>query len=275
MLLKDFLKDKGLDEVPLDNVVVCKDCGTIFLWHEGKHYDNLPKRCPTCLDKVQKRPSVVQERTELHRFEGVEIVSLPSEWEKVETGVETDYPKWKICFKGRTFGASWRGRIDIFADETFYPGNIVEVHVMKTAHLVLQYSKWAPHIPKSPFDEGTHLVVKNVDINTPRDELPQDATVKEVVETREYIVLEKGSESSGKKLVWETAHTKTTLKGYGRQYHAYLDAASTYWYKGVKGGYRSGRASTEGVLAIVDEEHPLIRRFSEGGVEEVTYIIFF
>jgi hypothetical protein len=58
------------------------------------------------------------------------------------------------------------------------------------------------------------------------------------------------------RLVWVTAPYKTTLKGYGRQY-AYALKGSPLWAQRVSGGYRSGRAGTSAILALVDDEHTL------------------
>lgn len=59
------------------------------------------------------------------------------------------------------------------------------------------------------------------------------------------------------KLVYAVAHTKTTLKGLGRQYRAEVQADATVAHWDISGGVRSGREHTKGVLAIVNEEHPL------------------
>lgn len=271
MKLAEFLKEHKVDEINLNNVMLCKDCQTIFVWHEGAKFSNDPNRCPTCADKAQKRPSIIQERTELARFERVEIKSLPGAWVMGESGVESDYPCYKITKRGADFGQSWLGRIDIFADAPYDIGNIVNVRVMEAKHLVKKWRFTAGHIMKSPFDEPKHLVERTLDIN---DEKAPEAETTEEVERREYIVLEGIAEAveAQYSLVWATAYSKTTLKGYGRQYHASLDTSTTIWHTSCQGGVRSGRAGSEGVLAVVDKEHPLISTFSEGGEKLVTYI---
>lgn len=272
MKLKDFLKEHKVDEIDLLKVMLCEDCKNVFVWHEGEKFPNDPKRCPSCSDKVQKRPSIVKERTELARFERVEIKSLPASWEIYQTNVSSDFPCYKITKRGNDFGVSWSGRIDIFADAPYGIGNIVTVRVMESKHMVQKLRYHAGHIQKSPFDPPTHLVEKTVEVNT--KECGEKQTLTEEVESRQYVALEGIAEvvEPAYSLVWETAHSKTTLKGYGRQYHALLDASATLWHTRCKGGVRSGRQNTEGVLAIVDNNHPLISTFSEGSETTTRYI---
>lgn len=269
MKLSEFLKEHKVDEVNLSNIMLCKDCSKVFVWHDGERFVDNPQHCPACADKIQLRPSIVQERVEKARFDRVEIKSLPGAWSVVEAKVKTDYPCYKISKKGADFGASWSGRIDIFADAPYDIGNIVNVRVMASKHLVKIKRIQVGHIQKSPFDEPTHLVERTVDINSPDEE-----SMTTEIETREYIVLEEIAEVVAPQysLVWATAYTKTTIKGYGRQYHADLDASITLWSASCSGGVRSGRAGSEGVLAIVNEEHPLIYKFREGGEETISYI---
>lgn len=264
MKLVEYLKTsdnsaEAIESLKIDNVYVCKDCGNVFVFFAHDKYDNAPSLCPSCADRRQKRPSIVQERVELHRFEGVLIDSLPGEWKEFKTDAGTDFPCYKIGIKGSVYGASWTGRVDIFADKQFTVGEIVDIRVMESKHLV----------KKLRYTAATHLVEKTVDINTEE----RDVTLTEEIERREYIVLEKSECTAAKmKLVWAVAHTKTTIKGYGRQYYASLDPSATLWHKAISGGVRSGRVHTEGILAIVSEEHPLVYEFKEGGEKEVKYI---
>lgn len=267
MQLNEFLKNHKVEEVELSKLLLCEDCKNIFVWYEGERLDDA-KRCPACQDKYQQRPSIVEKRICLQEFDGVEIMSLPASWEGKEAHTHTDFPYWSICVKGSRFGRSWSGRIDIFAKRGFKVGEIVKVRVMKSTHLVKKRRFQAGHIQKSPYDPPTHTVERTLDINSSETE-----GVTEGIETRQYLVLEETDATpSGDKLVWETAHTKTTIKGYGRQYHADLDTRMVIFVMTCKGGYRSGRANTTGVLAIVSEIHPLIHTFKEGEEEKTTYI---
>ena len=278
MKLIEYLKsseslEEAVEKLNVQNVNVCTKCQGVFVYHAGEKFPDAQKVCPTCLDKAQRRPSIVQERTCLHEFDGVLLESFPGEWKENHSGFHTDFSCYKICVKGSTFGSSWSGRVDIFADKQYQPGEIVKVRVMESKHAVKQYSVQVGHIMKSPYDSPTHTVTRNVPIDTPDEDLPDNAHVERVIEIREYITFESSEETAAKmKLAWATAHTKTTLKGYGRQYYASLDPAATLWHKSVSGGVRSGRAHTEGMLAIVSEEHPLVYKFKEGGQEDVKYI---
>lgn len=272
MKLSEFLEEHKVEEVNLKNVMLCEDCKEIFVWHD-EQFNQLPKRCPSCIDKKQLRPSIVVERLCTVEFDGITIESLPSqEWEKVESGVETDYPCFKISVKGSRYGRSWSGRIDIFADKQYKPGDSVKIRVMESRHLVKKLRYQSAHIQRSPFDPPTHTVEKTIPI-TSKEESTDANTISEEVEERQYLYLsEVGEEAGGRKLIWRTSHSKTTLKGFGRQYHASLNPEATLWSKSCSGGVRSGRASTEGVLAIVEEGHPLIYTFQEGTDKEVEYI---
>jgi len=99
------------------------------------------------------------------------------------------------------------------------------------------------------------------------------------VEKHRYIVLTPTNpeklldeeKTANRMLVFQSAYSKTTLKGFGRQFHASLDTESVISVLGsCSGGARSGRFETQYVLAIVSPDYPLIRRFSEGGETTTT-----
>lgn len=59
----------------------------------------------------------------------------------------------------------------------------------------------------------------------------------------------------------------------GRQYRYEFDTDGAVADWSITGGYRSGRAHTEGVLSITDTEHPVIvRGHLEAAGEEETVI---
>lgn len=87
---------------------------------------------------------------------------------------------------------------------------------------------------------------------------------------RYYLVLDDAQGSPTCELVWATAETKTTLKGFGLQYWAEVGGSPLARWD-VRGGYRSGRAYTVGVLAVVDACHPLIIR----GTGDIEYELIF
>lgn len=228
--------------------LVCNECGKEFDVNPGHFaqmgFKNLPKRCPTCLDKKQLRPSIVQERKLLNVYDGVEIVSLPDSWQKVDS-FEKDLPSYQMIIKGSRFGASWSGRIDIFASHPFRSGDVVSIREMEAQHIIK-----VRHEYRSTMHYGTVAVTKELPVTTDNPE------AEEVIRTRRYLVLEPHDKPATCHLVWTEARTKTTLKGLGRQYHARVSGAPIAKWE-IWGGYRSGRAYTTGILAIVDKEHPL------------------
>ena len=229
----------------------CQHCGRSFEVNPAHFaalgFKALPKRCPTCADEAQKRPSVVQERHLLAVYDGVEIVRLPGEWQEANDPVN-DVAHYRITVRGDRFGASWSGRIDIFAPRPFGPGDVVSIREMEVKHLVRVVTT-----QRQTLHHGAVTI---------RREVPLDAEEGEkTIRSRRYLTLEAHEGPATCRLVWVTAHTKTTLKGFGRQYWAEIRGAPIAEWR-VQGGYRSGRAQTTGVLAIVDEAHPLFVRVS-------------
>ena len=215
-------------------------------------FKHLPKRCPTCKDEIQGRPSVVTEREVLNVYDGVEIVSLPAlSWEKVSA---SDIPTYKMVVKGSIYGASWSGRIDIHSTKIPKVGDIVSIREMYSKHRVKVKRNERKTL------HGTVSIEETLPITT------DDPDAYETIHSHRYLVLEPWEGEPTSKLVWAEARTKTTLKGLGRQYWARVEGAPIASWK-VKGGYRSGRAYTVGVLAIVDSEHPLYV-ITEGDIKE-------
>lgn len=239
-------------------LATCESCGKQFV-----HYikGTPPKLCPPCKDKFQARPSIVQSREMLHLFEGVQIESLPAEWQEVPAQHHGDGNHFKMVIKGDQYGASWSGRIDIFASEAFKAGDVVNVREMCSKHLVRVvekggYRTFHEGIPYTKKEEIP--ITETVQPATNPDEANKGDIVKveDVIRERRYFVFEKSEAKPTYKLVYAIAHTKTTLKGLGRQYwaEANTDACIASWT--IDGGMRSGRAHTTGVMAIVNEEHP-------------------
>lgn len=126
-------------------------------------------------------------------------------------GRKKDKLEWKIDFSGKQFGASWGGRIVIRAQQPFEVGDVVDIRLMTSKH-----------------QRG------------------------EFTETHEYIVFEKTEALEAQaKVEWNTAYSKTTLKGLGRHYRREIVySADPLYKKFVNGGVRSGRAYTNGELSI-------------------------
>jgi len=244
----------------------CEECGKMFIFYPAHLPDpeTPPRRCPRCQDIRQARPSVVEERRELATFGPVEVVNLPGEWGEYHTGVEGDYPRYRIDIKGQAYGASWNGRIVIYAPHPVAPGEVVTIREMEATHRFREEAVEVVHVQKTVDDPPTHWEVHPHSVTSAEGE--------EALRTRRYLVLEPapaGTEPKGK-LVWATAYTKTTLKGFGRQYWAKVGGNPIVQWA-VTGGYRSGRASTTGVLAVVDSDHPLTVEVTGDIKEEKVY----
>jgi len=100
------------------------------------------------------------------------------------------------------------------------------------------------------------------------------------VEKHRYIVLTPTNpeklldeeKTANRMLVFQSAYSKTTLKGFGRQFHASLDTESVISVLGSCFRRRSFRASKHNiVLAIVSPDYPLIRRFPREGNNDNVY----
>ena len=224
----------------------CADCGKYFVYYpQYIRSGEAPKRCPRCKDVEQGRPSLAEERRQIAFYEGVRVVSLPGEWVEFHSGARRDAPQWRIDIKGQEFGAAWDGRIVIYAPRPIVAGEVVNVREMEVIHRVKVKTETRQTLHHGPV--------------TVERELPITGTEgEEMMRQRRYLVLEPTPDVQPKvELVWATAYTKTTLKGFGRQYWAKVGGSPIAQW-GISGGYRSGRAHTDGVLAIVDEEHPLL-----------------
>lgn len=228
----------------------CRRCGKLFLYYTKTK----PRFCPTCMDVVQQRPSVVQQRESLALWEGIQIVSLPDKWQEF-VAQEGDAPCYRMTVKGSRYGASWNGRIDIFAESPFEKGDIVDIREMRVVHRVK-----AVYTEKRTIYGGTVTLRREVPL--------QSKEGKEELAERRYLYFTKSQLGEPKAfLVWAECCTKTTLKGFGRQYWCRAeDRALKSW--SIFGGYRSGRAYTHAYLAIVDPEHPLILT----GTGDIQYI---
>ena len=254
------LATEGNVKVGSGELRVCKKCANPFIWYDAKHYNQAADHCPKCNDIRQGRPSIVEERVLLNEVDGVEIVGLPGEWENIHSGREQDrYGMYRICKKGKDFGVSWSGRIDIFADEPFKVGDVVKMREMRSVHQIKQVRMQVGHIQKSPYDPPTHLVERTVPVQTTEEDVSDAASLIETSEGRSYIVLEETETEATAQLVWHTNYYKTTLKGYGRQIPAknIISGAPLMSWR-VSGSCRSGRYGTNAVLAVVDAQHYLL-----------------
>jgi len=253
---------------------ICSRCGREFTW-EAREYAALgfqkpPRICPECADKEQGRPEITVSRRII--WETVcRIESLPPvKWQEYHTGVSTDRPCFKATIKGREFGASWSGRIDLYAVGFTEPpksGEVVELADMEVVKRVGK-KRWE----RQTLHHGTVYGWSTIPLQEAEAALkenPDSDKFKILEESRRYVRLMPAPEEDPEDriLIWRTAHTKTTLKGFGRQYHAHFEG-EPLWNVRIRGGYRSGRAYTVGILAVVSPDAPLIRVHREGGAEE-------
>lgn len=244
---------------------VCEDCHNGFLWYP-RHYRALgiqgpPKRCPKCLDENQGRPQIALERRELWAANvkiGESAASLLRHAVPFQTQ-EGDRPSWRLVVKGQMFGAEWSGRINVYLH--LEPNAIAADQIVSFSHMEVKAKVWMKHWERPTMEYGV--------VDGYRRCLPGDEGAEEREETTQYVsILPTASrEPVVGTLVWAQAYTKTTLKGFGRQYWAHLEG-SPLWQLGVTGGARSGRFHTDARLAVVEEGNPLIHVHRENGRED-------
>jgi hypothetical protein len=231
----------------------CKRCGETF--PSEFHRGTFAAHCPACKDYLDHRPSVVVERTLVGGPWCCTIESLPGRLIEFR-GQKDDEASWRLVVKGQEFGVSWSGRIDIFAEHDFQPGQVVEVSEIEVKHKVKLIEVSRATSPFTQFRGGPAEV-------THQERRPADwREGEEVIETRRYLRLDACADLTAEnspdlpRLVWRMADWKTTLKGYGRQWKRALRGAPVAEWR-VTGSCRSGRYGATAALAIVNAEHPL------------------
>lgn len=233
----------------------CRECGQEF---ESRIIRGFwMSRCPECADVRQHRPSAVKERTVVTEPIMCVIESLPGDWQQFATGQHDDQPCVRLVVKGDRYGVSWSGRIDIYAHTLWQPGDVVWLTEMEVVHRVKVVEERRPTSPFTQLAGGP--VAKIVQKKVPLYQRDGE----EIIETRRYVRLDNVRDdempedlSVLPRLVWREAHSKTTIKGFGRQYANQLRGAPL-WEKRISGGCSTGRIHSEGALALVDDDHPL------------------
>lgn len=240
--------------------ISCRMCGRDFVADLGTYASlqlrDLPVRCPICKDRAQNRPdeAVAESRRCLVEFPAVQL-ALP-EWVSFSPfrANETD-PRsgLRATIKGRDLrgswsGVSWGGRLDIYCLAKTVP-TIARVRVMMVTHAAGHRRVELHGVPMGP---------------------------KESVEVAyspeyTYLALEPSKfEVPTAALVLASVAYKTTLKGLGRQWHCRL-SDQALWSLGISNSARSGRFGIEGLVAVVDDDHPVVAE-QYGDVEtEVRY----
>lgn len=254
--------------------MTCKSCektftvGLLALVDKGIRY--MPTHCPACLDKRQRRPVVAVHTECVREWPAVSIHSLPCEWEKFRARPD-DLPDWKITVRGERYGAQWDGRIDMRAPHHAFHnppavGDVVSVHEMKGNREVMILRYTVPTLHYGPSPRQKYLPVTATREEIAAAEAETGGTAERVTETRTWLAL--GStmaETADRVLLYMEAFSKTTLKGFGRQYAAglSLNAAEAAWE--LSGGCRSGRYSTQAALVICAPGAPISKWHREGG----------
>lgn len=245
--------------------------------YRSMEFGNLPKKCPECNDVIQQRPDIVLERRELSTYTvkiDKSFVDLFNKAEKFQP-LPTDIPTYRLVKKGSEYGASWSGRIDIYSH--VWP--VTEDMTCEFSYMSCTRKVWiVTKTRRGPGNGGyVHDISETRRVHRGYVPVDGEGPLSERTETNEYVVLTPtvGSASAALQrdalphLVWCTAHTKTTLKGFGRQFHAHI-VGDPLWSWSVSGACRSRRYDTHGMLAVVDPIHPL-RVVVTGDGEETTY----
>jgi len=245
---------------------ICRRCSDPFVFYRSPvPWENSAKTCPECTDRIQARPSVIMERRVLNFFSPVLVKSLPkNDWVLTDTGYHFDKGLYKIDVSGKPYGASWSGRIVIYSNKIIAPGDIICIREMQAVHKVKKIRYARPTM-----EHGTIMQEQTV---------PLQSENEEAFESREfhpYLVFEKFEIHENPvmlSLSWISRYSKTTLKGFGRQYRYKIDTSIAVAAWSVSGGVRSGRAHTESVLAITTPENPVVVTGS-GDAEGEEFII--
>ena len=237
----------GTEHDPLVVVLRCQSCGADFPFAPQTFsvlgLRELPKRCPRCCDERQRRPleTTAISRRCLAEFRRVALY-LPDDIPfRAFTASKGDRPCLRAVVKGSSLpgwgGASWSGRLDIYCPAETVP-SIARVRVMEVLHAA-----------------GHRRVEKHGAPMGPKTEVEV-----EYPSTYTYLALEPDESEPLAALVAPWVDYKTTLKGFGRQWHATLDASRALWACRLSRQARSSRFGTLGAIAVVDDDHPVVTR---------------
>lgn len=258
---------------------VCGNCGENFAVYEQIDENTPQKNCPKCASlRRARRTGVVQTRKCLEEYRGVQIITDLPTWNDVRSRAGHSL---KSVTKGSQGGASWSGRIDIWArgfDKAPTNGDFVNIRLMESSvepkpeMVEARLEKYAGVISRQAGDDPAKIEEVTARF---KKELSQ-------IEKRRYIVLEPATpnedldeeeRNAHLMLVFESAYSKVTLKGFGRQFRSSINTENVISVLGsAAGGARSGRFGTEYILAVVSPDHPLVMKFFEKG--EVTTTMY-
>ena len=198
--------------------------------------NSIPKRCPACNDQRQRRPTITRNVTCLREWEALQITSLPpGQWEFRQ---HQEVGEYVLDFSGKQFGhATWQGRIVLRA-------------------------------PASVWDRPPAVG----DIISLRE---MRSDVEAAVDRRgDRVLVPAARDEAGDVLGWAHSHSKTTLKGLGRQYAERIEnlgLAQATWR--VSCACRTGRIQDDGVLFVAaNDVAALIRVVHEEDGHEETVV---
>jgi len=246
----------------------CKRCATDFTisvaHYKTFNFTGLPTICPTCKDREQGRPEIVLTRESV--WDGVIRIGesashLLSDLRpfRAQAG---DSLCWKVTLKGARYGKDWSGRLDIYSHVD--PSILIEDAIVPGSYNRVVKKVWIHTESRPTLEHGICRVSRRVVPET-------EGAEKRVKEDTYFIIL---PISPGEfptpigTLVYAKAHSKTTFKGYGRQYSASIKG-EPIWGFDFYGGVRSGRANTSATLAVQADDAPLVVSHLEGtAIEE-------
>ena len=233
--------------------LTCRECGNDFEYDPQTFaalgFSELPKRCPTCLDKRQERPAEATVKPKGRRliaeFPAVQVLLPAADFASWSAGGHRDKPCLRATFKGDDLdpGHKWDGRLDVYALAETLP-SVARVRVMEVEHE-------AGHVRAEKRGSSVYGLAPH----------PVQHVEVEYPSTYQYMVLEPTDAEPAAALVLASVDFKTTLKGYGRQWHAALDASGALWAVEISSSARrTGRFGVYGAIAVVDDDHPVIGR---------------
>jgi len=223
---------------------ICTVCGREFEWspewYRAKGLQCPPLRCPTCADVRLGKDDhhTVAERECLLEFACCDVSQAVGRLHFATVEEQDGHrikPYRRATIKGKAYGASWSGRIDVFDQRTDPGGDLARVRIMRTRH-----------------QAGATLTGKHVEGPC----YPWYSTRTYTWEHSpqwEYVVLDDAEgDTPACHLVLATA-----IQKWNRD-----DSVSGHplWSAQVRGSSRTGKHSGQAVLAVVDEDHPLTAR---------------
>ncbi len=238
---------------------ICAVCSKSFIWHEHfarivGHPDHPQMCCPTCTDRLTKMANpqqpVVKERELLHLFP-LARVQIDMRFAEIcdPQGKANDgrVPARRLSIRDK-HGVSYEGRLDIYdyrPDAERHAGSLARVRIMQARHegvRKVEVKSGTPLGPKSEtmliFDDAHNAYVYLVLEPPARDDWGMEPAVT---------------------LCAPTYHQKSALKG-GKSASGGVIEDRSYWSKMLTSCSRSGAHGGATIVAIVDDDHPLIIR---------------